>query len=77
MFGHNPSFADFEPVNTCIPTRFFGRDKADQAPTPPPSTSPAAPKGFVLEDGTPVKLRTNRTISSGDAQVGDTLDFES
>ncbi len=50
--------------------------KADQAPTPPPSTAPAAPKGFVLEDGTPVKLRTNRTISSGDAQVGDTLDFE-
>ncbi len=30
----------------------------------------------MLEDGTPVKLRTNRTISSGDAQVGDTLDFE-
>ena len=48
--------------------------KADQAP--PPSTPPAAPKGFVLEDGTPVKLRTNRTISSGDSQVGDTLDFE-
>jgi len=50
--------------------------KADQAQTPPPSTPPAAPKGFVLEDGTPVKLRTNRTISSGDSQVGDTLDFE-
>jgi len=33
-------------------------------------------KGFVLEDGTPVKLRINRTISSGDAHVGDTVDFE-
>jgi len=33
-------------------------------------------KGFVLEDGTPVKLRINRTISSADAHVGDTVDFE-
>jgi hypothetical protein len=33
-------------------------------------------KGFVLEDSTPVKLRINRTISSADAHVGDTLDFE-
>jgi len=50
--------------------------KPDLAQTPRPSSTPATPKGFVLEDGTPVKLRTNRTISSGDAQVGDTLDFE-
>lgn len=33
-------------------------------------------KGFVLEDATPVKLRLNRTVSSSDAKVGDTLDFE-
>jgi hypothetical protein len=33
-------------------------------------------EGFGLEDGTPVKLRTARTISSADAHVGDTLDFE-
>ncbi len=33
-------------------------------------------KGFVLEDGTPVRLRLNRTISSADAHVGDTVDFE-
>lgn len=38
--------------------------------------SRTTPKGFVLEDGTPVKLRINRTISSGDAHVGDTVDFE-
>lgn len=31
---------------------------------------------FGLEDGTPVKMRTNRTISSADSHVGDTLDFE-
>jgi hypothetical protein len=33
-------------------------------------------EGFGLEDGTPVKIRTARTISSGDAHEGDTLDFE-
>jgi hypothetical protein len=50
--------------------------KAGQA-QPSPATAPAAaPKGFVLEDGTPVKLRTNRTVSSADSQVDDTLDFE-
>ncbi len=48
--------------------------------TQQPSATPAAPKpamqGFGLEDGTPVKLRTSRTISSADAHTGDTLDFE-
>jgi len=29
-----------------------------------------------LEDGTPVKLRTGRTVSSADAHVGDIVDFE-
>jgi len=33
-------------------------------------------QGFGLEDGTPVKLRTARTISSADAHTGDTVDFE-
>ena len=33
-------------------------------------------KGFVLEEETPVKLRFNRTVSSADAHVGDTVDFE-
>lgn len=33
-------------------------------------------QGFGLEDGTPVKLRTARTLSSADAHTGDTLDFE-
>jgi len=33
-------------------------------------------QGFGIEDGTPIKLRTARTISSADAHTGDTLDFE-
>ncbi len=31
---------------------------------------------LVLEDGTPVKLRTGRTVSSADAHLGDLVDFE-
>jgi len=31
---------------------------------------------FGLEDATPVRLRITRTISSADAQVNDTIDFE-
>ena len=48
----------------------------------PPATAvaavPAKPpmQGFGIEEGTPVKLRTARTISSADAHTGDTLDFE-
>jgi PEGA domain-containing protein len=52
------------------------------APTPqaaavqPTQTDFVSQKGFVLEDETPVRLRLNRTISSADAHVGDTVDFE-
>ena len=51
-----------------------------QQPGPVPEqstqTSFTSQKGFVLEDQTPVRLRLNRTISSADAHVGDTVDFE-
>ena len=46
---------------------------ANSAPT---SSNFTSAKGFVLEDGTPIKMRINRTISSGDAHIGDTIDFE-
>jgi hypothetical protein len=63
---------------------------ASQAPAPSTAQQPSQPaaqeqatqtdftskKGFVLEDETPVRLRLNRTISSADAHVGDTVDFE-
>lgn len=48
-----------------------------QASAPTPAPQPvSSSKGFALEDGTPVKLRINRTVSSADAHVGDTVDFE-
>lgn len=59
--------------------------EAPQQPKPavPPVASPAAtqtaqpaPSGSTLEDGTPIKLRIGRTVSSADAHVGDTVDFE-
>ena len=67
-----------------------GQATTPQAPAAPPDSAPSAhagqqptdasnfttAKGFVLEDAIPVKLRLNRTISSGDSKVGDTVDFE-
>lgn len=39
-------------------------------------TTPAQLMAFGLEDGTPVKLRLSRTISSATEHQGDTVDFE-
>jgi hypothetical protein len=49
-----------------------------QSSQQPESTSPRVKplSAFGLDDGTPVRLRINRTISSEDAKVGDTVDFE-
>jgi hypothetical protein len=47
-----------------------------QPPSPEPPKAFAAMSGQVLEDGTPVKLRISRTVSSADAKTGDTVDFE-
>jgi hypothetical protein len=49
-------------------------DAQPVAQTAPPAVK--EPLAFGLEDGTPVKLRINRTISSADAHVNDTVDFE-
>jgi hypothetical protein len=44
---------------------------------PEPASQPVKlPLAFGLDDGTPVRLRINRTISSEDAKTGDTVDFE-
>jgi hypothetical protein len=61
--------------------------EVQQAATPTPQSSAptqtstvqiptAAPSKPTLEDGTPVKLRINQTVSSADAHVGQTVDFE-
>ena len=56
------------------PLQQEGKQAEAQQQNPSPVVKP--PLAFGLEDGTPVKLRTNRTVSSADAHVNDTLDFE-
>jgi len=57
-------------------------DAAPQQGTQPQSSAqpgkPATPAlmGFGVEDGTPVKLRLTRNLSSGTEKKGDTVDFE-
>ncbi|MGB9431098.1 MAG: hypothetical protein WBQ89_02550, partial [Candidatus Acidiferrum sp.] len=74
-------------ILSCILSALLLRGYGIQNPTTQPqSEKPAsqAPEvttqkpvlAFGLEDGTPVRLRINRTVSSEDAQVGDTVDFE-
>ena len=50
-------------------------NQSSQQPEPAPQPV-KPPLAFGLDDGTPVRLRINRTISSEDAKVGDTVDFE-
>jgi hypothetical protein len=54
------------------------QQKTDAQAAQQPLAAPVVkePLAFGLEDGTPVKLRLNRTISSADAHVNDTVDFE-
>ena len=43
----------------------------------PGATKPSSPTmAFGLLDGTPIKIRITRTVSSKDAKTGDTVDFE-
>ena len=45
-------------------------------PAPPAIPVVKEPLAFGLEDATPVRMRINRTISSADAQLNETIDFE-
>ena len=63
----------------CLSLSFASVASMAQQPTvqpQPTQTNFTSTKGFVLEDETPVRLRLNRTISSADAHVSDTADFE-
>ncbi|MGA3090648.1 MAG: PEGA domain-containing protein [Terriglobales bacterium] len=66
--------------NTPVQSAAAPMQQQASAPAPPQTTEPTSnftsAKGFVLEDATPVKMRFNRTVSSADAHVGDTVDFE-
>src|SRR5712692_10291758 len=62
-----------------LPSTQTTQDKnAKQPAQVPQPAAPVAkqPLAFGLEDATPVKLRINRNISSADAHVNETVDFE-
>src|ERR1700730_12074225 len=40
------------------------------------SQTSTASDGFLLQDGTPIRMRLQRTISSADAQVNEQVDFD-
>jgi hypothetical protein len=52
---------------SCVTALFF----LALAPTPASAQQP-----FVLNDGTPLRVRLNRTVSSADAKVGEPVDFD-
>jgi hypothetical protein len=53
------------------------QESKDQQPPPKTETAPLKqPLAFGLEDGTPIKLRLTRNLSSADATTGDRVDFE-
>ena len=60
----------------CASTTLLAQTPEQPGAAPPAQLSTTSTKGFVLEDATPVKMRINRTVSSADAHVGDTVDFE-
>jgi hypothetical protein len=65
--------------NAVLPLTQTAQDKNAKPPVQEPQpTAPVVkqPLAFGLEDSTPVKLRINRTMSSGDAQLNETVDFE-
>jgi len=47
---------------------------AELVVAPPPPTPTSDP--LILHDGTPIRLRLSRNLSSADAKTGDTVDFE-
>src|ERR1700758_946243 len=50
--------------------------KEQQVAQKPEAVSLKQPLAFGLEDGTPIKLRLTRNLSSADATTGDRVDFE-
>jgi hypothetical protein len=64
------------PSYSQSPTQSAQEAKNKQAVQQPEAVSLKQPLAFGLEDGTPIKLRLTRTLSSADATTGDRADFE-
>lgn len=55
---------------------FLPINSSAQTTVAAPVQTPKEPLAFGLPDGTPIKLRTNRNMSSGTDTTGTTVDFE-
>jgi len=58
------------------PSQSEKQTQANAAPQTPATSTLKQPLAFGLEDGTPIKLRITRNLSSADAKTGDRVDFE-
>ena len=64
-------------LNIFIVTSHGGLAQTSPAPAPEAVIqTPKGPLAFGLQDGTPLKLRINRNMSSADAKTGEMIDFE-
>jgi hypothetical protein len=61
-----------------LPWTQTAQDKKSKQAAQEPQPAPVVkqPLAFGLEDATPIKLRINRNMSSADAQLNETVDFE-
>src|SRR5215469_8825505 len=72
----------FGSTSTCFAQEPASVPQKDAVPVnPQPSQSPqqnveVVPGQMILQEGTPVKLRLTRNVSSADATVGESVDFE-
>ncbi len=66
------------PVGSLQDSKAVQQDQKSQPVSQQASDAniPKQPLDFGLDDATPVKLKLNRTISSADAHVNETIDFE-
>src|SRR5712672_3979613 len=68
------NFADIQQAPQATQAPQANKDQQSPAKT---ETAPLKqPLAFGLEDGTPIKLRLTRNLSSADATTGDRVDFE-
>jgi hypothetical protein len=72
------SIGVFQTTNAgmCYAQSKPAKGETKQEPLPTTNQTVKAPLAFGLEDGTPIKMRITRTISSADAKVHEKVDFE-
>jgi PEGA domain len=74
-FQSQPSgFSDVQQENQAQDQKASPPTQVQQTTSDAPK--PSSPGQFVVQDGTPIKLRFSRNVSSADATVGESVDLE-